>query len=187
MVARFFLKAVVLSHSMELHVDKMLPLCQRQLHLLPHTEYSHDESSQKPAKHCTLWATFLVFLTEDFAYTKHVPSRAWAGLSAGITALSCGERRCVQANAPVLAPGTSIPSALPGCLWAWWRWALGLTSGSSSLSTVQTGGLSLPWSLWQVSVPWKIDCEELMGGRNRTVGNHQDDRHFDGKTFELAE
>lgn len=76
MMARFFLRAVVLSHSLELNADKMLHLCQQWLHLLPHTEYSHDGSSQKPAKHCTLFAILHVFLTEGFAYTKHVPGRA---------------------------------------------------------------------------------------------------------------
>lgn len=109
-MARLFIKAVVLSHSVELNADKILPLCQCWLHLLLHMEYSPDGSKQKPAKHCTLWATFYVFLSEYFAYTKHVPSWSWAGLSAQITALSCGRRCCVQANAPALrlAPASHL-------------------------------------------------------------------------------
>lgn len=53
MMARFFTKAVLLSHSVELNADKILPLCQW-LHFLPHKEYPPDGSSQKPAKHCPL-------------------------------------------------------------------------------------------------------------------------------------
>lgn len=58
----------------DLNAGKMLPLCQRWLHLLTLMEYSHDGLNQKPVKHCSLKPISYVLIAKDFACTKHVLS-----------------------------------------------------------------------------------------------------------------
>lgn len=159
MMARFLIKAMVLLHSVELNADKILPLCQW-LHLLPHMEYPPMGQVRsllstvlcKPPFLCSSWDILPIpSMSQIEPEQVFLPkSQPWAVVGGA----ACRQRHRRWDWAPALRLGTSIPSALPGCLWAWWRWALGLTSASSSLSTVQTGDLSLPWSLWQASVPW---------------------------------
>lgn len=95
----------------DLNASKVLPWCQRWMNLPAPVEHSHSVSRQKPVKQSSLENIFHIKISKGFACTKHVLTWDWAGLSPSITTQSPCRKHHVQAKAPALMLGTSVPSS----------------------------------------------------------------------------